>query len=72
VIINLERVCVIANIVEYDLAALKTGDQVNATVDAYSDKVFSGQITYIGDEVDRSTRVIRTRIEVDNQARYGG
>jgi membrane fusion protein, heavy metal efflux system len=66
VIINLERLWVIANIFEYDLATLKTGDQVNVTVDAYSDKVFSGQITYIDDEVDRNTRVVRTRIEVAN------
>ena len=65
-IINLERVWVIANVFEHDLASLKTGDQVNVTADAYSDKVFSGQITYIGDEVDRSTRAVRTRIEVPN------
>ena len=28
--------------------------------------VFSGQITYIGDEVDRTTRAVRTRVEVPN------
>ena len=66
VIVNLERVWVIANVFEHDLASLKTGDQVNITVDAYTDKVFSGQITYIGDEVDRSARAVRTRIEVPN------
>ena len=65
-IINLERVWVIANVFEHDLASLKTGDQVNVTVDAYADRVFSGQITYIGDEVNRSTRAVRTRIEVPN------
>jgi membrane fusion protein, heavy metal efflux system len=65
-IVNLERVWVIANVFEHDLASLKTGDEVNVTVDAYADRVFSGQITYIGDEVDRSTRAVRTRIEVPN------
>jgi membrane fusion protein, heavy metal efflux system len=65
-IINLERVWVIANVFEHDLASLKTGDQVNVSVDAYADRVFSGQITYIGNEVDRSTRAVRTRIEVPN------
>jgi cobalt-zinc-cadmium efflux system membrane fusion protein len=65
-IINLERVWVIANVFEHDLASLKTGDQVNVSADAYSDRVFSGRITYIGDEVDRSTRAVRTRIEVPN------
>jgi membrane fusion protein, heavy metal efflux system len=65
-IINLERVWVMANIFEHDLATLKTGDQVDVTADAYTDKVFSGQITYIGDEVDRRTRTVQTRIEVAN------
>ena len=65
-IINLERVWVMANIFEHDLATLKTGDQVDVTADAYPDKVFSGQITYIGDEVDRRTRTVQTRIEVAN------
>src|SRR5262249_30655682 len=65
-IMSLERVWVIANVFEHDLANLKTGDQVNVTADAYSDRVFSGRITYIGDEVDRSTRAVRTRIEVPN------
>jgi membrane fusion protein, heavy metal efflux system len=66
VIVNLERVWVIANVFEHDLASLKMGDHVNVTADAYTDRVFSGQITYIGDEVDRSTRAVRTRIEVPN------
>jgi membrane fusion protein, heavy metal efflux system len=65
-IINLERVWVMANIFEHDLATLKTGDQVDVTADAYTDKVFSGQITYIADEVDRRTRTVQTRIEVAN------
>jgi cobalt-zinc-cadmium efflux system membrane fusion protein len=66
IIINLERVWVIANVFEHDLASLQKGDRVNVTVDAYSDRVFSGQITYIGDEVDRGTRAVQTRIEVAN------
>jgi membrane fusion protein, heavy metal efflux system len=65
-IINLERVWVIANVFEHDIASLRTGDQVNVSVDAYNGRVFSGEITYIGDEVDRTTRAIRTRIEVPN------
>jgi cobalt-zinc-cadmium efflux system membrane fusion protein len=65
-IINLEHVWVIASVFEHDLASLKIGAEVTVTADAYSDRVFSGRITYIGDEVDRSTRAIRTRIEVSN------
>lgn len=65
-VINLERVWVIANVFEHDLGRIKTGDQADVTVVAYGDRVFSGQITYIGDEVDRTTRAVRTRIEVPN------
>jgi cobalt-zinc-cadmium efflux system membrane fusion protein len=65
-IVDLERVWVIANVFEHDLATVKIGDQVNVVADAYSDKIFSGKITYIGDEVDRNTRAVRTRIEVPN------
>jgi membrane fusion protein, heavy metal efflux system len=66
VVINLERVWVIANVFEHDLGSIRAGDQVNITADAYNDRIFSGQITYIGDEVDRAARAVRTRIEVPN------
>jgi cobalt-zinc-cadmium efflux system membrane fusion protein len=66
VVVDLDRVWVIANIFEHDLAVVKTGDDVNVSADAYPDKTFSGQITYIGDEVDHTTRAVRTRVEVPN------
>jgi cobalt-zinc-cadmium efflux system membrane fusion protein len=65
-IVDLDRVWVIANVFEHDLANVKVGDKATVTADAYDDRVFSGQITYIGDEVDRTTRAVRTRIEVPN------
>ena len=65
-LVNLDRVWVIANIFEHDLVEVKTGDQVNVTADAYPHQVFSGEIAYIGDEVDRATRAVKTRIEVPN------
>jgi cobalt-zinc-cadmium efflux system membrane fusion protein len=65
-VVNLDRVWVIANLFEHDLASVKIGDQVNVTVEAYAERVFSGEITYISDEVDRTTRAVRARIEVPN------
>ena len=65
-IVNLDQVWVMANIFEHDLAKVRNGDRVRVTADAYPDQDFSGEITYIGDEVDRSTRAVRTRIEVTN------
>ncbi|HEY1852595.1 MAG TPA: efflux RND transporter periplasmic adaptor subunit [Candidatus Binataceae bacterium] len=65
-VINLERVWVIANIFEHDLAGLRAGDRAEVTVEAYPNRRFSGRVTYIGDEVDRTTRAVRARIEVPN------
>ena len=65
-VINLERVWVVANIFEHDLAGLQDGDLAEITVDAYPNHTFTGRVTYIGDEVDRSTRAVRARIEVPN------
>jgi RND family efflux transporter MFP subunit len=65
-VINLERVWVIANIFERELAGLRLGDLAEVTVEAYPNRNFAGHVTYIGDEVDRITRVVRTRIEVPN------
>jgi membrane fusion protein, heavy metal efflux system len=65
-VINLERVWVIANIFERELAGLRLGDLAEVTVEAYPNRNFVGHVTYIGDEVDRITRVVRTRIEVPN------
>jgi cobalt-zinc-cadmium efflux system membrane fusion protein len=65
-VINLTRVWVVANIFEHDLAGLHTGDLANITVEAYPNRNFTGRVTYIGDEVDRTTRSVRARIEVPN------
>jgi len=65
-VINLERVWVVANIFEHDLAGLRTGDLAEIAVDAYPNRTFTGHVTYIGEEVDRSTRAVRARIEDPN------
>jgi cobalt-zinc-cadmium efflux system membrane fusion protein len=65
-VINLERVWVVANIFEHDLAGLRTDNLAEITVDAYPNRNFTGRVTYIGDEVDRTTRAVRARIEVPN------
>jgi cobalt-zinc-cadmium efflux system membrane fusion protein len=65
-VVNLERVWVIANIFEHDLAGLRLGDRAEVTVEAYPHRKFNGRVTYIGDEVDLTTRAVRARIEVPN------
>jgi hypothetical protein len=65
-VINLERVWVISKVFEHDLGSIKPGDEVKITADANSDRAFLGRITYIGDQVGRAARALRTRIEVPN------
>jgi cobalt-zinc-cadmium efflux system membrane fusion protein len=65
-VINLDEVWVITNIFESDLAAIRIGDKVSITVDAYPGHIFTGRLSYIGDEVDRRTRTVQARISVPN------
>jgi cobalt-zinc-cadmium efflux system membrane fusion protein len=65
-VINLDRVWVVANIFEHDLAGLQIGDPAQVAVDAYPRRAFSGQVTFIADEVNRSTRAVLARVEVPN------
>jgi cobalt-zinc-cadmium efflux system membrane fusion protein len=66
-VVNLEKIWVITNIFESDLAAVKIGDLATVTVVAYPQRSFEGHVSYIGDEVDRQTRTVLARIEVPNQ-----
>ncbi len=65
-IMNLDRIWVIANIYEHDLAQLKLGEASTVTVPAYPGERFSGTISYIGDIVDQKTRTVQARIDVAN------
>ncbi|HJU09395.1 MAG TPA: efflux RND transporter periplasmic adaptor subunit [Candidatus Binataceae bacterium] len=66
-VINLDKIWVNTNIYESDLAAVKVGDQALVRVEAYPERSFEGHVFYIGDEVDRHTRTVPARIEVQNQ-----
>jgi cobalt-zinc-cadmium efflux system membrane fusion protein len=66
VVINLDHVWVLAGVFEHDLSGLGVGDTAEVTVDAYPGKTFEGKVTYIGDEIDRSSRTVQARIEVPN------
>lgn len=63
---DLSRVWVQAEVYEKDLASVTTGQQAFITVDTYPDRQFSGNVTYIGDILDPSTRTTRVRCEVPN------
>lgn len=65
-IMNLDRIRVLVDVFEHDLATLQVGEPAIVTVEAYPDERFTGAVASIGDTVDRSTRTVRARIDVSN------
>lgn len=66
---DLSSVWVIAQVYEKDLGRLRTGSGASVTTDAYPDKVFRGQVTYIDPSLNENTRTAQVRIELDNPDR---
>jgi cobalt-zinc-cadmium efflux system membrane fusion protein len=62
---DLSTVWVLVNVYQNDLAAVRSGDTVEVTTDAYPDK-FRGKISYIAATVDPNTRTLQARIVTDN------
>jgi cobalt-zinc-cadmium efflux system membrane fusion protein len=66
---ELDRVWVLADVFEMDLARVKKGAQVTIRVVAYPDEVFTGVVDWISDLLDPTARTARVRCEVENPAR---
>ncbi|HTR62825.1 MAG TPA: efflux RND transporter periplasmic adaptor subunit [Candidatus Binataceae bacterium] len=66
VVIDLDKVWVMAAVFEHDLAGLHEGEDAAIKVDAYPDQTFRGKVTYVGNEIDRANRTVQARIEVPN------
>jgi cobalt-zinc-cadmium efflux system membrane fusion protein len=54
------------DLVESDLAVVKTGQQVSVTVDGLGGKSFGGRLTWISTQIDPKTRTLKARVELDN------
>ena len=65
-ITDLSIIWVIGQVYEKDLGKLKVGSGASITSDAYPDKVFRGQISYIDPALDEQTRTAKVRIELPN------
>lgn len=64
---DLDRLQVVADVYERDLALVKVSQVARVTVEAYPDVDFAAVVAAIGDVVDPSTRTIKVRAWVDNQ-----
>ena len=57
---------VMLDVYESDVARLSKGQAVSVTIDAMSNRTFNGEMTWISSQVDRRTRTIQARAEVEN------
>jgi cobalt-zinc-cadmium efflux system membrane fusion protein len=60
-------VCIHADIYERDIAKIRIGQEVEATVPAYPGETFKGKISFIGDVLNEETRTITVRSDVENR-----
>ncbi len=57
---------VMLDVYEGEVTRLKEGQVVSVTIDAMQSRTFDGQLTWISSNVDRRTRTIQARAEVEN------
>ncbi|RIK73953.1 MAG: RND transporter [Planctomycetota bacterium] len=63
---DLSTVWIEADVFERDLPLISQGQQIEAVVDAASDRTFSGEVSVIYPEVNAQSRTGRIRVTVDN------
>jgi RND family efflux transporter MFP subunit len=68
-ITDLSTVWVIAQAYETDLPRLRTGTGASVTTNAFPDRLFRGQVTYIDPSIEPATRTAKVRIELANPGR---
>ena len=65
-ITDLSTVWVQADVYEKDLGKIRAGVDAAIKADAYSDRTFTGRLTYVGDTIDPTTRTTKVRCVVPN------
>ncbi len=65
-IADLDRVWVVLEAFESDLALLRSGQPVDFSARAYPGRAFDGEILFIEPVLDERTRTVQVRVEVEN------
>lgn len=65
-IVDLDTVYLQANVSETDVARVKAGMPVNAVVDAYPNRIFSGRVESIVASADQASRIFITKVSIPN------
>jgi membrane fusion protein, copper/silver efflux system len=63
---DLSIVWMYADIYEYELQNVHTGQEVETAVDAFPGKVFPGKVVFISPIIDPSSRTVKVRVELPN------
>ena len=63
---DLSTVWVEADVYEKDIPFLQPGQKVEATVEAYPNRTFTGKLALVYPQLDTATRTNRVRFELDN------
>ncbi|HEY1694551.1 MAG TPA: efflux RND transporter periplasmic adaptor subunit [Polyangiaceae bacterium] len=66
---ELDKVWVLADLYEMDIARVHVGTPANVSVVAYKDKVFKGQVDWVSGMLDPNTRTAKVRCTFDNADR---
>jgi RND family efflux transporter MFP subunit len=66
---DLSSVWVIAQVYENDLGRMRVGTGASVSSDAFPNRLFRGQVTYIDPQLDEATRTGKVRVEVANSNR---
>lgn len=66
-IVNLSNVIVEGEVFESDLTKVKLGQDARIILDAYTDRVFNGAVTFIASELDPMKRTLQLWVAVDNK-----
>lgn len=66
---ELDRVWLLADVYEMDLARVKVGSKVSVKVVAYPERKFEGKLDWISGTLDKDTRTIKVRCTFDNADR---
>ena len=65
-IADLSTIWLLADVFEHDLALVQPGQSAKVSVDAYPDRQFNGEVSYIYPTVSPETRTVQVRIELEN------
>ncbi|MFA6014885.1 MAG: efflux RND transporter periplasmic adaptor subunit [Gallionellaceae bacterium] len=64
---DLSNVWLQAEVAEQDQGAIRVGQTIQVSIDAYPGEIFSGKVSFIAPLLNANTRTVRVRVELSNK-----